>query len=169
MGKEKYASGAQKILWIEDDYYHVKGLAKPLIKAGFKMVPARSYVEATLLLKEWRSFCLIILDLIIPYSEFEATDSQLATSHEKNYSTEDIHSLVQNGLAIFDYMTEDLKVNIPIVILSVVRTKEIIDPLVAKGATVNLEKLSLLPQEVMDIVTKTIEERKSSIGSKNST
>ena len=121
-------------------------------------MPARSYVEAISLLKDWKSFCLILLDLIIPYSESEPEGLQSDMSHEVSYSSEDIHSLVQNGLALFDYITKDLKVSIPIVILSVVRTKEIIEPLLARGAIINLEKLSLVPEDVKDIVTKTIRE-----------
>ena len=59
----------RRILWVEDDYYHLKGLVRPLVKKGCEIVNAGSYVEAVGLLNDWRNFSLILLDLIIPYSD----------------------------------------------------------------------------------------------------
>jgi DNA-binding response OmpR family regulator len=56
------------ILWIEDDFYHVRGLVKPLEKDGYKITIARSVIEAKEHLINWQDFSAILLDLIIPYS-----------------------------------------------------------------------------------------------------
>lgn len=129
---------SHNILWIEDDYYHVKGLIKPLINEGHKFIIAKSYIEATEYLTKWQDFSVIILDLIIPYSEKE-----IAYPDEQDFCDP-----AENGMKLFFYMKRDLKITIPIVILSVVKNQQKINELMASGAAKWLEKGFLLPNDV---------------------
>lgn len=157
MGRINKQNKQQKILWVEDDYYHVKGLVKPLEKIGFQVVPARSFVEAKSLLKNWSSFCIVLLDLIIPYSERE-----LVNPNQKEDETNETVS--ENGLALFDYMVEELRINVPIVILSVIRTQQIMDSLMSKGAARTVEKSGLLPKDIKHVVLDVIGGGKTKLG-----
>lgn len=157
MRKEKEVSG-KKILWIEDDYYHLKGLVKPLRDTGFDVIPARSVVEAKSLLRKWQSFQLIILDLIIPYSDNELamSDSEPIPDDRNGIFFKNVSVLVRNGLVLFDYMVEDLKVNIPILILSIVHADHIMKDLRRRGAVRTVKKEALLPKEVRDMILEVI-------------
>ena len=150
----------KRILWVEDDYYHLKGLVKPVEKAGFQVVPARSYVEAKLILSKCTSFCLVLLDLIIPYSDFEPVASDIPPV-DRTTIDEDINSLTRNGLALFDYLVNTLKLSVPIVVLSVVQTKTIVDTLVDRGAAAYVRKVGLMPREVLSIVKGAIQDCES--------
>jgi CheY-like chemotaxis protein len=159
MGKEKYTNGKKKILWVEDDYYHLKGLTRPLEKAGFEVIPARSVVEAKSLLGEWQSFQLIILDLIIPYSDTElaTSDPEPHLNFKNGKLSENVSLLVRNGLILFDYIVSDLKVNIPILILSIVQTNHIIKDLLNRGAARSVKKEGLIPKDVQNMVLDIIQ------------
>lgn len=142
----------RRILWVEDDYYHLKGLVKPLKSMGIEVVPARSVVEAQSLLVDWKQFSLIILDLIIPYTEY-GFDRHSASRDDED----DIGSITKNGIALFDYIVEELGIDIPILLLSVVNNKEIIDRLLSKGANRLPTKLGITPQELAKKVIEIIE------------
>ncbi|GEM_PF-2023480 len=143
---------SRRILWVEDDYYHLKGLVKPLEKMGFTVVPARSVVEARTLLKEWKKYCLVLLDLIIPYSEMPVPGAAEGTG--------EIRDLTSNGMALFEYMKDELGIDIPIVILSVVQKNEDadIDMLEAKGAVRPFVKRGVLPEELKNVVIRALEQ-----------
>lgn len=157
MEPKKIKCKSKKILWIDDDYFHIKGLAKSLEKEGYKVVPARSYVEATNFLEYWESYCLVILDLIIPYSESaplknDISDDDLIDRRENAYN------LAENGIELFNYMIYEIKLNIPIIILSVVQHREITNGLLKQGAKERIYKLGLLPNELKRIVIETLSE-----------
>lgn len=148
---------SQKILWIEDDYYHMKDLFRPLRKMGYDVIPAESSLKAHRLLQNWQNYCLIVLDLIIPYSdeEFSQSETKIAQNPDGSQITMDLDTdedAAENGIALFSYMTQELKVNIPIMLLSIVRTQEIVEHLLNNGATKHLEKGALSPQDVKSAV-----------------
>lgn len=157
MNEREDPKGIKRILWVEDEYYHLRGLVKPLVDAGFEVVPARSRVEAEQLLEDWRSFGLILLDLIIPYSDLEPIESHPTVTSIRDVGSGNIHSLITNGFALFDYMTKELKVDIPIVVLSVVQAEDVRNMLLRGGAAAFVVKKGLIPRDVMRIVTDTIE------------
>ena len=130
-----------RILWIEDDYYHLKGLVKPLQKMGFKIATARSFVEARKSLQDWQQFCMIILDLILPYSETERVSRGQAGGNG-------IADMTENGVGLFDHMVDELRLTIPILILSVVTDEHIINHVVSKGAVRPFVKRGVLPEEL---------------------
>lgn len=140
----------QRILWIEDDHYHIRGLARPLELRGLQVVPAFSFVEARSYLENWRSFCLILLDLIIPYSQTELTNPDQT-------GDDTIEAAVQNGTALLRYMVNELGIDIPVLVLSVVRTETIIQQVLREGAARRIEKRGLLPKEVEEAVIRTIQ------------
>jgi DNA-binding response OmpR family regulator len=134
------ARRSRRILWVEDDYYHLRGLVKPLVKAGFEIIPARSYVEAEKVLRESRDFCLVILDLIIPYSDDEVADPKTGPN--------DIKELWQNGVTLFKCLREEMGIDVPVLVLSVVSSREVVESLTASGAHV-MRKGGVLPDELM--------------------
>jgi len=142
MKKEKKLNQFKKILWVEDDYYHLKGLFKKVEKKGFSVIPARSYIEAKTLLKNESEFCMIVLDLIIPYSESTLVDPDL-----KNIETND--DATKNGVLLFDFIIGELKLDIPILILTMAQTPNIINNLISRRKFVKkIEKSGTLPIDV---------------------
>lgn len=144
-----------RILWIEDEYFHIRGLFRLLEDMDYAIVPARSVVEAKEHLKKWGSFNLIVLDLILPHSDniYDVAVKPSITSKVFGNSDRD---LAQNGINLFYYMIDDLGVDLPIIILSVVRTKKIVEKLMEKGAAITVEKAGLLPSDIKDIVLRVL-------------
>jgi CheY-like chemotaxis protein len=144
-----------KILWVEDDYYHLKYLARLITKKGFDVVPARSLIEAKELLDN-QKFDLVLLDLIIPYSETKLKGPEI------NYNDEEDDSvLAANGAALLDYVVQELKLNVPIILQTVIMTKAHIDRLMQHGATMSLHKSGLLPEDIERTVMDAIAIHKS--------
>lgn len=147
MKKEK-GNAYKTILWIEDDYYHLRGLFRRIEKKGFLLIPARSYIEAKKILRDRKDFCLIVLDLIIPYSE-----NSLNYPNKENEKAEETNAqITQNGIQILNYIVKDLKLNIPILILSIVRTRKILDKLTKIKNVKIIEKLGITPIVIERIV-----------------
>jgi CheY-like chemotaxis protein len=141
----------KKILWIEDDHYHLKGLTRPLAKDGFEIIAAKSYIQAVSELdKHKNDLCLILLDLIIPRS---LTDTIEPTESEEDFQNkiETPHDLVENGMELLNYIKKKLLLTIPIIVLSIVRNEDIIKRLENSGVK-RLPKLGLLPNELKQSV-----------------
>ena len=128
---------AKKILWIEDDYYHLQGLVSPLKKMNFEIDAVESYDEALVFLKNWRDYDLIILDLLMPNMKETDFREDLKPWHY--------------GRELFYYMKE-LNVDKPIIIISIVQYRKLIEELLQNGASMHLEKIDLLPIQVKDAV-----------------
>jgi hypothetical protein len=45
-----------RILWVEDDYYHIKYLLSLMVKEGWTIVPARSLEEGKRILASQRDY-----------------------------------------------------------------------------------------------------------------
>jgi len=146
----------RRVLWIEDDYYHMKGLVKPLKEQGVEVVSARSVVEAKTQLADWQNFSLILCDLILPYSDTQAVKPERDDSEESD--------LVENGLSLIEYMTKEIRVTIPVVVLSIVNSEPIVDRLSVNANVHFLSKRGILPVELCRILLETME--KAAIPSK---
>ena len=141
----------KKILWVEDDYYHLKDLTRQLTKNGFEIISARSYEQAIDELNTHKEhLSLILLDLIIPNS---STKSVVPNMSEEEYedTVEVPKDLVEYGIKLLKYMMQELQLTIPIIVLSIITTKEIINELENNGIK-RLHKLGLLPNKLKEIV-----------------
>jgi DNA-binding response OmpR family regulator len=152
MEKEKN----KRILWIEDDYYHLQGLVKPLKKEGFEIIIAKCYEDAKKILDDNIDLDMVLLDLIIPYS---LTGSIVRKKKENDYQNqvETPDDLVENGINLFNYIRKDLKLNIPIIILSIVSNEDIINRLNENGANEKLQKLGMLPLKLKEVVLELLQ------------
>lgn len=128
-----------KILWIEDDSKRLKGLVKPLERDGHKIFCAEDQEEALKLIDN-DEFNLIIVDLIIPSGEKNATSLN--------------HFVGLNLIKIL----KAKNILTPICVLSVVRDQDIIRELQDMGIKKILQKGSLLPsnlrKEIYDILSE---------------
>jgi CheY-like chemotaxis protein len=100
------------ILWIEDDYYDIQGLVRPLTKAGFRISAATSAVQGFRKALDWQQYDLIVVDLIMTLSEDAEPVPQVVASWDAEPYI---------GLGLAKWLKQDLKVECPILILSVVR------------------------------------------------
>jgi len=147
MGEKKN----KKILWVEDDYYHLRGLTRPLTNEGYEIIAAESFDQAVVELnKHKEDLCLILLDLIIPRSLTNATEPK-ETEEEFWNRIEKPQDLVEYGIGLFNYVKQELKLSIPIIVLSIVRQGDIIKGLEDEGAK-RISKFGLLPNKLKELV-----------------
>ena len=141
----------RRILWIEDDYFHLKSLARPLVKMGFEIVPAHSVVEARQSLARWGDYDLILLDLILPMTQGEE-----GLEGDNNVeSFDDVEELMtRNGRELLNYIVSKLKVSKPILVLSVAASAKLAEDLVSAGAAQCVVKRGLLPEDLKKITVK---------------
>jgi CheY-like chemotaxis protein len=118
----------KKILWIEDDYYAIQGLFHPMEKEGFKLDVAVSALDGYRKAQKWKEYDLIVVDLILPVSQQQETAPELV----KSWEDEKINKHV--GIGVVKWLVETLKVECPVIIMSVVP-----DPI----AAFNLENLKI--------------------------
>lgn len=146
---------SKKILWIEDDYCVLKGLTRRLEKKGYEIIPAKSYDEAKSILDTLKEdLCIILVDLIIPRSLTGATIPQISET-EFNRKEESINELVENGMELLDYIKQEL--NLPVIVVSIVTNKAIIDRLDSNGVK-RLQKFGLLPDKLEEAVSEELDD-----------
>jgi len=144
---------SKKILWIEDDHYHLRGLTRPLTKDGYEIIAAKSYNQAVIELdKHKEDLCLILLDLIIPRSLTDATEPKESEGEFHNKIEKPI-DLVENGMGLLNYIKQELKLTIPVIVLSIVRNDDIIKRLENNGVK-RIAKFGLLPNKLKELVLK---------------
>jgi CheY-like chemotaxis protein len=146
----------KKILWVEDDYYRLKYLLDPLKERGIEVIPARSYIEACSLIEN-SNFDLIILDLIIPYSENE-TEEPKDSNPRRDGDEYTLDKLIRNGIRFFNHVIDDLEIDIPIIVLSIVKNKTILDELGNKKKIKKLDKIGRMPEDVERVVLQCLRE-----------
>ena len=115
----------QQILWIEDDYFAIRGLMHQLENEGFNIEAATSALEAFQKAPGWESYDVILVDLIIPLTISDEPLPEKVKSWKKEKYV---------GIGILKWLKRELKVDCPVLMLSVVR-----DPI----ARFNLENLGL--------------------------
>jgi len=144
-------SEKKKILWIEDDYYHLQGLTRELSRNGFEIIPAKSYEQALEELNKHKDeLCFIILDLIIPCSLERAIEPSMP-EEEYEETIEEPKDLVEYGMELLKHIKNELKPTIPMIVLTIVRTEEILKELENNGVRKE-HKLGLMPNKLKEIV-----------------
>lgn len=139
----------KRILWIDDDYYAIKGLFRPLEKAGYNVDVAVSAYEGFQKAQRWRGYDLIVVDLIIPISEEESVpDIVKDWGNEKNTYV---------GIGLVKWLIQQVQATCPVIILSVIP-----DPITAYRLenlqlTGFIRKSGLLPTDLKNEIFKILE------------
>jgi DNA-binding response OmpR family regulator len=133
------------ILWIEDDYFDVKGLVYSLSKEGFKIDVATSAVQGFEKAQNWQAYDLIIVDLILPLADDIGTLPEKVQSWAKEQHT---------GIGLLKWLKTELKAECPVMMLSVVREPISRFNLENLGLAGYLPKRGLLPSQVKEEVFK---------------
>ena len=134
----------RKILWIEDDYYAIKGLVRPLENAHFKVDVAISAKDAYDYALKWRDYDLIVLDVIVSVTD----DEEPVIPEIAKWANNDEYV----GIAMARWLIQELKIECPILLMSVVN-----DPIKRFGLSgipnlYYLSKKGLLPSRVKEEV-----------------
>lgn len=101
-----------KILWVEDDYYHIQYLFHYLEKEGAVVTPALSAYDAYRLVEKGTRYDLIVVDIILPIS---STLEKLPDTVEEWKKQEKYP-----GIGLVKWLKTKKKVDCPVVILSVI-------------------------------------------------
>ena len=131
----------KRILWIDDDYYSINGLFRPLEKDGFNLDVAISALDGYNKLKNWKHYDLIVIDLIIPISQEED-----APDIVKSWDNQDKYAYV--GIGIIEWLLLDIQAKCPVLILSVVPDPITTFHLESLGIAGSIRKSGLLPTDL---------------------
>jgi len=128
---------ARRILWIEDDADMLMGLVRPLEKDGHEIIVAMDEIEALEKIKE-NKFDLILFDIIIPTGV-----------------KEDPGDVPFVGMELLKKL-KDMNITTPIIVLSVMRNKKMINKMYEMGVKKVLPKGAYLPsklkKEIYDVL-----------------
>jgi CheY-like chemotaxis protein len=135
----------KRILWIEDDHFHLKYLMYKLEGDGYKIDIADSAYEGYQKAKQWDQYVAIVVDLILPMtSELvdEPIPSEVLRWEENEYL----------GAGLVKWLLQEQKVDIPVILLTVVN-----DPLQRYnlqdiGIDGYLKKSALRPSKVKQYI-----------------
>ena len=130
----------RKILWIEDDYILLKPLIEQLKRSGYIFDYAKDKKEAIKLLNRSK-YDLIILDIILPEGEYV------------DYREPELYV----GLSLLEYIVKDLKIDVPIIVISVINDQKIRSEALKLGVKTYLNKGSIKPSELKTLVNNMIE------------
>lgn len=135
---------SKKILWIDDDFYAIQGLFRPLVQQGYTIQDARSALEGYRKALSWQEYDLIVVDLIITIDERQETTPEIVRSwiDEEEYP--------QVGIGIVKWLLTDLKVTCPVVILSIVADPIKTYQMEYLGLAGSIQKDGLLPTTLRD-------------------
>ncbi|MCC6500579.1 MAG: response regulator [Anaerolineales bacterium] len=136
-----------KILWIDDDYYTIQGLFRPIEEVGYKLDIALSAFDGYKKAQKWQDYDLIVVDLILPISQEESAPEIVL-----NWNNQERYAYV--GVGLVEWLLKDLKVNCPVVILSVVPDPISTFKLDDWGITNCIRKSGLLPTTLKDELSK---------------
>jgi len=100
-----------QILWVDDDIFEIEYLLYPLEKDGYKIEKIRYLPEAYKKLKINRNYDLIVLDLLMPPTDCYGEIPEWLVQEHPNGA---------NGIKLLIQIREELKIQIPVLILSVV-------------------------------------------------
>lgn len=133
----------KRVLWIEDDYYAIKGLVRPLEKSGFQIDVATSASGGYHKLSNRQAYDLIVVDLILPLSDDASSPPpEVAAWLNEQYS----------GIGLLRWLMQDPKIECPVLVLSVVQDPISIYSLEGLGLAGSLLKRGLLPSRVKEEV-----------------
>lgn len=134
---------SNKLFWIDEDYFHLSGILRPLIKLGYEIEVSESFEEAKDRLDKEIDFSLILLDLILPNSLIFMRSQKKEANYLQPW---------QLGKDLFYYIRNEKRYNGPILLLTIVTHVKVIDELLAVGPTYYLGKSGLLPQDLKEMV-----------------
>lgn len=138
----------KKILWVEDDHYAIKGLLRPLELAGFHIDVASSAVEGYRLAQKWQEYDLFVVDLILPLSD----DDEEVIPQVRSWDHEEFL-----GIGLTKWLKDDLKVDRPVLIMSVVGDISARINLDGYTSVFTLSKRGLLPSRVKTEIFKILD------------
>jgi len=139
-----------KILWIEDDYYHVRGLFRPLEKEGFTIVNASSANDAYNKIQTWEEYDVVVVDIILPLRDQRVNN---ILPEVENWKQEEYA-----GIGLLKYIYRELHIKIPVIVLSVV-ADELTDLLKEIGVDEVLLKRGVLPLQLRESIIKVLERK----------
>ena len=140
----------KRILWIDDDYYAIQGLFRPLQRDGYELEVAVSANDGYQKAQNWQRYDLMVIDLILPISLDES-----APEIVKNWDNQAEHGYVGIGLA--KWLLNEIKPDCPVVILSVVPDPIETFNLGSLGLAGYIRKSGLLPTELKEELRKIID------------
>jgi CheY-like chemotaxis protein len=146
---------AKKILWIDDDFFAIQGLFRPLIKQGYTVQEANSALDGYRKALSWQEYDLIVVDLII------TVDAKQETTPEIVKKWDDEEEYPQVGIGIIKWLLGELKVTCPVAILSIVSDPIKTYHLEALGLAGSIRKDGLLPTDLKDQIQKILAEHSS--------
>jgi len=124
---------------VDDESYTIQGLFKPLRNMGIEVVEAKCAIEAFNLSKNWQSYDIIVIDLIIPLMD----DDEDLPDIVKNWDNEPYV-----GVGLVKWLISYLKVECPLLLISVIENPIKAFDLSKYGITHSLSKSGLLPSAV---------------------
>lgn len=129
----------KRMLWVDDDYYRLRGLVRPLVKMGLEVIYVENEKEAIKLLNEKSHFDIFLIDILIP----EGLDvNQLESIEIKN----------NVGLLLVEKIRQIYKLSSPIFVLTVVQDKRILDLLRKHGVSNIMAKGHIYPADLKNEV-----------------
>jgi len=144
----------KKILWVDDDYYSIQGLFRPIEKDGFQLDVAISALEAYQKAKNWKEYVLIVVDLIMPISQQQENIPDIV----RGWENETQYDFVGIGLAT--WLLRDMKVKCPVLILSIVPNPVLRYNLDKLGLAGYIQKSGLLPSRLKEEVYQVLKTSK---------
>lgn len=129
-----------RILWVEDDYYHIQGLMRPLIKKGISVDFALNGFEAYNKCKNWKKYDFIIIDLILPLTKDNTTLPEEVKTWEREQYV---------GIGLIKWLRNELRATFPIIVLSV--NSNVIDKyeLADLRINANISKMGVSPSNLL--------------------
>lgn len=139
------------ILWIDDDYYSIQGLFRPITVSGYRVDVAVSALEGYRKAQNWKNYDLIVVDLIIPVSQLQETAPEIV----KSWENEDEHVYV--GVGLVKWLLTKLGAKCPVIILSIVPDPISTYELDGIGLAGHIQKDGLLPSKLKEDIIKITE------------
>jgi CheY-like chemotaxis protein len=131
-----------KILWVDEDYYALKGIIRPLSSLEYEIMVAESFEEAKAILDKEGDFSLILLDLILPYALTYSKGEKINDDNLKPWKL---------GEELFYYIRAEKHYTGPILLLTIVNQSNIAE-LMKVEQTYYIHKRGLLPQDLKNKV-----------------
>lgn len=140
-----------KILWVEDESFMIKGLLRPMEKLNFEIAIANSALEGYQMAQNWETYDILVVDLIIPLSGDEKAVPQIVKEWEKEPFV---------GIGLAKWLVTELSISVPILLLSVVQNPLTVYDLKKFGLQYYLPKSGLLPSLVKEEILRILGEKK---------
>ncbi len=138
-----------KILWIEDESFMMKGLLRPLQLMGYEIDIASSAAEAFIKAKKWMDYDILVVDIIIPLSNEEVMPDEIKKWGAEPYV----------GIGLAKWLAQENNVKCPILLMSIIGNPISIFELDKFGYKFYLEKSGLLPSTVKEKILQILENK----------